>query len=318
MIDKLLASNKRYSIKGIAEIVNEQLVADFYQDVTERTIRNDIQDMEDIYGVDIKRERGHCTYIDKSDSIFDNKLTAENLQVLELALQSANIYKGTSIFEKLDETINNLMAGSVLRKLSVDKSNMFIQLENPAESSGHEWLDKLFDAIKEQRALKLNYQAYGDEAKERHISPYALKEYRGKWYVIAYSHKSLRTALYKLSRIKKVEPSLEKFNSDQEFDLNNFFKYSLGVYGGANDALIEVVLKFAKTHIFLIEENPVHPAMETLRKTDDELVVKFKTYDTIELKNLILSFGEGVTVMEPLSLRTAVLEYIERMKNNYK
>jgi hypothetical protein len=57
LIDGILKSHKRYSIKEIAEKVNEQLEEDGFAMVSERMIYNDIQMMQEEYPVNIiKRE----------------------------------------------------------------------------------------------------------------------------------------------------------------------------------------------------------------------------------------------------------------------
>jgi predicted DNA-binding transcriptional regulator YafY len=67
----------------------------------------------------------------------------------------------------------------------------------------------------------------------------------------------------------------------------------------------------------LVTENPVHRTMEIVEKTDETLTVSFTTYNTVELKNLILGFGPGVIVLEPENLRDEIRDSISQMVNNY-
>jgi predicted DNA-binding transcriptional regulator YafY len=69
---------------------------------------------------------------------------------------------------------------------------------------------------------------------------------------------------------------------------------------------IEVKLKFNKFLIPLISENKIHSSMEIISKSDEEMIVSFMVYNTIELKNLILSYGTNVEVLSPLDLRSEI------------
>jgi predicted DNA-binding transcriptional regulator YafY len=69
---------------------------------------------------------------------------------------------------------------------------------------------------------------------------------------------------------------------------------------------ITVTLQFQKPLIPLIMENKIHPSMEVVTSSADKLLVTLTVFDTIELKNLILSYGSNVEVIEPLSLRADI------------
>lgn len=76
-------------------------------------------------------------------------------------------------------------------------------------------------------------------------------------------------------------------------------------------------MKFSKPLIPLIMENKIHSTMEVLQITEEELIVIIIVYDTIELKNLILSYGSNVEVIEPNSLRHNIKEELIKACQNY-
>jgi hypothetical protein len=53
ILNELLRSPRWHSIREMADIVNEQLEEDGKKPVTDRTIRNDLESMQDIYLVEV-------------------------------------------------------------------------------------------------------------------------------------------------------------------------------------------------------------------------------------------------------------------------
>jgi predicted DNA-binding transcriptional regulator YafY len=165
-----------------------------------------------------------------------------------------------------------------------------------------------------------DYKPYGGETKTRTISPYLLKEYRNVWYMVACANETKHkggTNLFKLNRIQKIEPCEALFEIDDKFSPEDYFKYSFGVFHIHGAEPIEVKLKFNKNLIPLISETKIHPSMEIISKTEDEMVVTFTVYNTIELKNKILSYGSSAEVLSPKELRDEIIKIIDQSKLVY-
>jgi predicted DNA-binding transcriptional regulator YafY len=320
IIDSLLRSNTKYTITEIAAKVNEQLVLDGLPTVSDRMIYNDIEDMMDEYPVIIKKKKGKLFYEDKDDSIDKMPLTDQDKTVLEMALQTFSLYKGSPFFEKFDDVITRIMTGSVLRKIRNNDESNCIQLGEMVDDTGQKWLDVIYTSIIERKCIKLTYKSYNKESKILTVSPYLLKEYRNKWYLVAHEKDILdnvSTKIFKLFRIQKIEESSESYFIVETFNGDDFFKYSLGVFHRDDLKPIEVNLKFKHFLISLIMENKIHPSMEIVSKNNEELIVNFWVYNTIELKNLILSYGENVEVLSPTNLRNEISEAIKNMNSIY-
>ena len=318
IIESLLRSSKHYSIAEICNKVNDALSA--FEDsknqlqVTDRQIRNDIKDIESTYFIEIGSSKGKFFYKNKEDSIHNVSLKDEDKDLFSMALQTFSVYKGTPFFEKFDDVITRVMAGSVLRKLHQKSEPNFIQIGEMSGDTGQKWLEPIYHAIADKTCLTIVYSPYGKEPKTRTISPYLLKEYRNKWYLVAHCKEMTAngsTNLFKLFRIQEVSPSAEQYYEDPKFSAADYFKYSLGVFHRHDLQPIEVVLKFGKTLIPLISEITLHPSMEILNKTADFIEISFTVYNTIELKTLILGFGSGVEVLQPIELREEIIKEIK-------
>ena len=166
----------------------------------------------------------------------------------------------------------------------------------------------------------LSMTPYGGETKTRTISPYLLKEYRNVWYMVAFADEfkqKNRTNIFKLTRIQKIEPCDETYVIDDKFNPEDYFKYSLGVFHIHGAEPIEVKLKFNRHLIPLISETKIHPSMEIISKTEEEMIVTFTVYNTIELKNKILSYGANAEVLSPKELRDEIIKIIDEAKLVY-
>jgi predicted DNA-binding transcriptional regulator YafY len=320
IIDGILKSHKRYSIREIAEKVNEQLEEDGYAMVSERMIYNDIQMLQNEFPVNIIKKDGKYQYETRDESITNEILDQKDREIIEMALQTFSIYKGSGLFEKFDDVITRLMAGSVLRRLNKSDHKKYIQIGELTGKTGQEWIEVIYDAIVNYKTLVIHYKPYGGETKTRTISPYLLKEYRNVWYMVANAkemqHKG-GTNLFKLNRIQKIESCEEVFKIDESFSAEDYFKYSLGVFHVHATDPIEVKIKFDKKLIPLISETKIHPSMEIISKTEEEMMVTFTVYNTIELKNKILSYGANAEVISPKELRDEIINIIDQSKLVY-
>jgi predicted DNA-binding transcriptional regulator YafY len=320
IIDRLLKSPRGYTISDIYLKVNEQLSKESEKEVSERMIYNDIKAMPEIYNVSIIKENGRFRYQNGDDSIDNMILNEKDKELMELALQTFSVYGGSSLFEKFDDVITRVMAGSVLRRLKKADPKKYIQIGEMADKTGQEWIETIYNAIIEEQCLLITYKPYGKEPRTRTICPYLLKEYRNVWYLVAQAKENNNkggTNLYKLNRIQKIEKSDATYNIDENFSGEDYFKYTLGVFHRHGEDPIEVKLKFFKDLIPLISENKIHPSMEIISKSDEEMVVSFIVYNTIELKNKILSFGSGAEVVGPEILKDEIKDIVKSVFKLY-
>jgi len=318
IIDSILQRTRGYSINDIANIVNEQLYADDRPPVTERTIYNDIKNIMKEFPVNIICREGRYSYEDSHDSIERKPFSEQEKNLLEMALLTFSFFRGTSLFDKFNDVITRIMTGSVIRKLQNENKKKCIQIGEVTGDSGQNWLDTLYNAILEEKALTIHYMPYNDQINVRTISPYLLKEYRNKWYLVAYSKERASTNLFKLFRIQDIKVSEEPYFIDPNFSGEDYFKYSLGVFQLHGQQPITVKLKFLKPIIPLIMENKIHPTMEIISINEEELVIILTVFNTIELKNLILGYGANIEIIEPISLREEIKKELQLTLSVYK
>jgi predicted DNA-binding transcriptional regulator YafY len=191
----------------------------------------------------------------------------------------------------------------------------------PGADTGVRWLHIIYQAIVQQKSLKISYRPFGQPLKTRTVSPYILKEYRDKWYMVAHAReikRDVKTNLFKLYRIEAIEPASETYVEDPSFNPSTFFKHALGVFH-SHDLQPELIrLFFIKEIAPLILESPLHPSMKVIRNNAEGLEVSLYVFNTIELRNLVLSYGAQCRVLAPDVLKGQIRDELVTALKEYE
>jgi len=81
----------------------------------------------------------------------------------------------------------------------------------------------------------------------------------------------------------------------------------------------DIILKVNPVSVQHVESKPIHKCQEPVRKeSDGSLIVKLNLIINYELKATILGFGDGIEVLEPLTLRDEIKLILERSQSQYR
>ncbi len=327
ILDGLLKNRTGYTIKELTEKVNDEL--DKFQDsngkdknVSDRMIRMDLENMMEVYPVIIAKRDKNRYYYETSDESIDNiNLREEDKTAISLAVGVFARFNGTPLYEKFSDAVTRIIANSVIRKINTTDTRKIVQVAEVAAKSGIEWLETIYNAIVDKKTLTLEYKSFGEKTSVRVISPYMLKEYRNKWYMIAYVHglsKPDKTLLHKLSRIVDIKDSSEPYEEDPTFNGEKYFKYTLGVFHKHSEEPIDVKLKLrGKSIIRLFSEDKVHSTQDLIPISEEEAILDMRVYNSPELETFILGYGEAIEVMEPQGLKDKILDRIGKLIRIY-
>ena len=327
LLNGLLQNNNGYSIKELSERVNgemEKLQSEGKASytVSDRMIRIDLENMMEVYPIEIVKKANKFYYENSEDSIDNINLREEDKTAIKLAMSVFSRFNGTPIFDKFSDAITRILTSSVLRKINTTDTRKYIHLAEVPENSGIEWLEQIYTAIIEKKAIKLNYKNFGESSSVRIVSPYMLKEYRNKWYMIAFVHdvnKKEKTLLHRLSRIVDIEESNAEYVNDQAFDGNKYFKYTLGVFHMHSEDPIDIKLKIrGKGIIKLLSEDKIHPTQEITPISEQECYLHMKVFNSPELKTFILGFGKSIEVIYPTTLKSEIIKEISAALEFYE
>lgn len=261
-------------------------------------------------------EKGYY-YSDRTFSLNTFPLTPEEITALDFSTSVLKILKHSGLFNQFEGAIDKVISGYRVGRILGKSDGEIIQVEAPLEDAGARWIEVLYKAIIEKQTLKINYQPFGKEVKAHIYSPYLLKEYRNRWYLAGYSVRAKNAIVLALDRIRSVEPASEVYFNDPGFNGKEYFKYSFGVTHRYTDSPEKVLLSFTPQQAKYVLSQPLHHSQKLILENPEEVQVEMEVYVTQDLVMTILSYGDGVRVLQPQSLVDSMKETIDKMKALY-
>ncbi len=245
---------------------------DYNFNVSKRTFQRDIEDIRSLYNIEIRYDFSRKVYYIDYD---------EQPEINERILEAFDIFNAFNISDRLSNHIH-------------------FEKRRP---QGTENLYGLLHAIKNKLQIAFAYQKFWEEGPTRRLAePYALKEYRNRWYVLAADLKDKKVKSFALDRLSALEITRRKFQVPVHFDVNEHFKYCFGIISPNEEQPEEVVLSFTPFQGKYIKTLPLHESQTILKDNEDEFLVKFTLYLTHDFLMEILSFGDNVKVIQPVGL----------------
>jgi len=140
-----------------------------------RTFQRDLNDIRSIYNIDVKYDKSLKVY-----SIGNDQQSELNGRMLE----AFDTFNALSISDRLS-------------------SHIHFEKRKP---QGTENLYGLLHAIKNNVQIEFVYHKYyGEELKQRKVEPYALKEFKNRWYLLANDLKDAHIKSFALDRLTDLE-----------------------------------------------------------------------------------------------------------------
>ena len=192
------------------------------------------------------------------------------------------------------ETINSLkMVGDIARYMFFEKR----------KAHGTHHFYGLIHAIKNRIVLRLIHQKYDhDEPTERLAEPLALKESKGRWYLLAKDQNDRKIKTFGLDRILDFQTTANRFDYPVNLDVNKIFRYCFGVINPDDIQPEEIVLSFEPEQGKYIKSYPIHESQIVLTDNEKELQIKLTLFITHDLIMEILSYGMSVKIVAPEKL----------------
>lgn len=276
------------SLKEIQEkLALESELQDYDLNVSKRTFQRDLDDIRSIYNIDIQYDaslRKYRVYFEDDPDIKGR------------VLEAFDIFNAFNISDRLSDHIH---------------------FEN-RKPQGTEHLYGLLHAIKNQVLITFHYQKFWDEhPSQRTVEPYALKEFKNRWYVIARDQKDEVIKSFGLDRLTDLDITRIKFQKPADFNVTEHFKYCFGVVGPNAQTPEDMILSFTPFQGKYIKTLPLHHTQEVIVDNDDEFRIKLKLYITHDFYMELRSFGDDLKVIEPEALRERLAMNAEKVKGLY-
>jgi predicted DNA-binding transcriptional regulator YafY len=269
------------------------------------------------YRAPIEHSKAHdgYYYTDSTYSIDKLPLSANDIKSLKLAASTLNQYRNVPLLSELVATIGKVVDVVEKGRIRAGSVFEFIDFERTPLASGMEFMDQLTDAIQYQKCLHLTYQKFGTKPEKYDVHPYLLKEYRNRWYVIAYNEQKEDMRTYGLDRIVALAASTCDYNKGFAVD-RDYLSDCIGI--NLEEQVVEdVVLKFIPSEGHYLKTQKMHHSQDTVSDDKNGLVIKLRVIINFELIGIILGYGAKVTVLEPKILADKIVEIAHKITKNY-
>ncbi len=310
-LDALLRSRQRNTANRLAAAL----------EVSERTIRNDLNFLRDRYNAPLaySRAQGHY-YTDPEWRLPTISLTKGELFALTLGARMLEAWAGSAYAVELRSAIarlaERLPEQTWLDLQSIAEDRIIFRAGAAVNLDPTIW-QQLEDACQQSKQVWMRYYtASRNDYSERVIDPYLLHIYRGtNPYVIGWCHRRNEVRWFRVDRIqalKRLETTFERkpdFNAKDHLEM--IFQHEVG------GVPVPVQIWFdAKTAPY-IRERRWHPTQELTEHLDGAVTLGMTVRGLNDIKRWVLGYGKGARVLEPPELVAMVRDEIEGMNRHY-
>ncbi len=256
-----------------------------------RTFNNHREAVEEVFGIRIECNRSTNRYfIGCTDDVTDDN--AETAWLI-------NTF-----------TVNNMLA------LGKERLSGRVSVEDIP--SGHRHLTSIMEAMTESRGIRITYQKYTRaEADTYTLRPYAVKEFAKRWYLVAYCEERNGLRVYGLDRIQSLELTGESFRMPKNFDVDELFSTSFGIYIPEEKGRT-VIFRATPTDARFLRDLPIHTSQKEIASESDSVTFSIFVCPNKALIMEFCKYGSGLEVISPEEIRSQVAEEHRKAAEKYK
>lgn len=295
----LLQTRRKMTAKELAEVLN----------VSRRTILRDI-DALSTSGIPVYAQGGHGGGICLDEHYQVTLSGLKEAEVRALFVSGyASLLKDVGLEDQVENTLLQLFAALPLRhqaaaehvrqRLHIDPV-WWWQSSDPLPF----WAD-LQKAVFEDTCVRVDYEHRDGEQVERVLQPYSLVVKAGAWYLVAYREGEFRA--YRVSRFHEVTLLETRFERQRDFDLPSYWADYLQQSKMALSKYTFTLRVSASGMAFVKAYLPISSEVIELSNTGDAFTVQISLPALESAKMLIFGLGSQAEIVEPKTLRDAVL-----------
>jgi predicted DNA-binding transcriptional regulator YafY len=276
------------SFEEISDYLARESEIQSYNFITsKRTFQRDLDDIRSLFDIDIQYDFSRKVYY-----INEEELPEVNDRILE----------AFDLFNTLNVS---------------DRFSRHIHFEK-RRPQGTEHLFGLLHAIKNRLLVSFSYRKFwDDETSERRVEPYALKEFKNRWYLVASDRKDQVVKTFGLERMANLEITRTVFEADIDFNVEEKFRYCFGIISPEDEKPEDIILSFDPFQGKYIKTLSLHETQMVLIDNEDEFQISLKLCITRDLVMELLSYGDSMKVIQPQILALMMKEEHRSAFSNY-
>ena len=288
--------------------------------MTTRTIYRDIRALDEELGVPVfQAARGHYG-IDRKFFLPPLRLTVPEAIVLFLAARLIRRWSDeydaevVSAFTKLADLLPQPIARHVAATM------LAVGERTPNEPFTRSFAT-VARAWAEGRVVAITYEPPGEgERRDTRVRPYFLEPDAAGRSVYLIGHDETASAMrtYKVERIRAATLTAERYEIPDDFDPDRWLAHSWGIWSADTTPTETVRLRFDPAVAHRVRESVWHRSQELTELQGGGVELTVTVAGIVEIRPWILSWGDGVEVLAPDSLREAVAGAVARAAARYE
>ena len=271
---------KKISLKELATLYQDNIQISDGEKLNMRTFHRWRDKIYEIFNIEILSKK-NLYYIDDSLGIKDGNMQSWLLNTV---------------------ATNNIIA---------ENQNLKNRIVVEDYQNSEKFLPIILYAMQDNTCLMLKYQKFNTQNDDTVlIEPYGIKTFHNRWYLLARkTGDKLRT--YALDRIKSLEYTDEKFAFPEDFSIEDYFMEFYGVYADRSVQPQTIKLKVYGKDVNYISTLPLHFSQKEIETAKDYSVFTLYLAPTYDFIQQILSFGSGIEVLSPQSLKNEIINHLK-------
>jgi predicted DNA-binding transcriptional regulator YafY len=278
-------------------------------EVSRRTILRDIEALS-IAGVPVYAEAGHGGGVSLDEHYRVSLTGLKEAEVRALFVSSRpGPLRDVGLGQAAEATLLKLFAAlPALHRKEAERMRQRIHLD-PAwwwqRGDALPYLETLKAAVFDDCHIQVRYERGDGEVNERILEPYSLVAKASVWYLVARRNSELRT--YRVSRFVAVDVLDTHFERDEAFDLAEYWHTHTSAFV-ADMPYFAFTLRVSAVRLqFLRLYTSERYTIRDTTPEDAMLTVDVRLSSLEEARMLVLGLGTDAEIIEPDSLREAVL-----------
>lgn len=307
---------RKWTLDDLIEAVSEALYEyeGLDKGISRRTVQADLQIMRSdklgYFAPIVVIDRKYYTYEDPTYSITNIPLSDGDLSRMNEAVEVLKQFRGFSHFTALNEVVQKLEDHVYA---TTKKSAPVIDFEKNDNLKGLHFLDELYQAVVQQRSLRIVYQSFTARSQQTFVfHVWWLKEFKNRWFAVGRCDGKSYLMNLALDRMLAISVASDvEYVANPGIDPETYYRDVIGVSVSERMRVTQVKLFVHHLHAPYVETKPLHHSQRVLERTSTGIAILLRVQLNYELEKEILGFGEGIQVLEPERLRKNIQKRLQ-------
>jgi predicted DNA-binding transcriptional regulator YafY len=275
--------------------------------MTTRTVYRDINALDEELGVPVF-QAGRGRYgIDRKFFLPPLRLSVPEAIILFLA--SRLIARWSDQYDAAVVTAFTKLADALPQPIARHVAATMVAI---GQADPNEPFSRSFAAVArgwaEGRVVEIDYDPGTAPPKRTRVHPYFLEPDAAlrSVYLIGLDEGAAAMRTYKVERIRSATLTSDRYEIPEDFDPDRWLGGAWGIWSPDSTPPVRIRLRFDPTIAYRVREAVWHRSQELTELADGGVELAVTVNGIVEIRPWILSWGDGVEVLEPAELRASV------------